>query len=377
MNIFNLIINNLPFIFGIFGLSIITTISGIGGGGIFIPYLMFFNDFTLEESVPLAITIILGDSVIRMLLLYNLPNPDEPKRYLMDLTPSNIIVPFDAIFSWLGVILIKIIPSFFTIILVILLSMISIIKIGNNGLKECKKKPNIIIHPEVDGIEIYLNNHRKDKPNDSRRINLYLIILNILIVGIFGLRDKFKKCSLEYWLLIGGNVFSMILMSFINSKFINYQYKKRKENNFNFIPSDIKWNYKNIIILGSLSSIAGILSTWLGLGGSSLITPILYYFEMSPEIVSISIGVSTLFSSLISLLNYIFSGNYLLEWGIILYIVSSLGSICGVLLLKIIIKKLNKGYISLLVVLMLSISTISLLINILNNSDNFKSNNFC
>lgn len=376
MNIFNLIVNNLPFIFGIFGLSIITTISGVGGGGIFIPY-MIFNDFTLEDSVPLTITIILGDSVIKMLLLYNLPNPDEPKRYLMDLTPSNIIVPFDAIFSWLGVILIKIIPSFFTIILVILLSIISIIKIGKNGLKECKKRPDIIIYPEIDGIEIYLNNHMKDKPEDDRKRNLYLIILNILIVGLFGLRDKFIKCSLEYWLLIGGNVFSMILMSLINSKFINYQYEKRKENNFNFIPSDIKWNYKNIIILGSLSSIAGILSTWLGLGGSSLITPILYYFEMSPDVVSVSIGVSTLFSSLISLLNYIFGGNYLLEWGIILYIVSSLGSICGVLLLKVIMKKLNKGFISLLVVLMLVISSISLLINILNNSDNFKSNNFC
>ena len=100
---FTLELENLGVLGGILILSIITTLSGIGGGGIFIPYLIFTKGFSLMDSVPLAITIILEDCIVRMLLLYKMPNPEKPNRYLMDLTPGNVIVPFDAIFSWVGI----------------------------------------------------------------------------------------------------------------------------------------------------------------------------------------------------------------------------------------------------------------------------------
>ena len=348
---------------GVFFLSIITTVSGIGGGSIFIPYLILTKDFDLLTCIPLAITIILADCLIRMLLLFKMINPNKPERYLMDLTIGNIIVPFDGLFSWVGIYLLLYLPNILTVVMIIFLTILSMIKIGVTMLKECKSNKENKVYPELDGIEMY-HMEMKTQPVEvieDRYFNLFLIIISVLLVGLFGFREKFDNTSLEYWLMIGGNIIVLGIMCLLSGLYLTKQYKKRKENRFVFVSSDIVWNKNNILSLGCLSSIAGILSTWLGLGGSSLITPILYYFEMKPEVISVSIGVSTLFSSLISLLNFISSGNYLYSWGILLFITSLLGSFIGIHLLKCILRYFRKGVISLLVIIVMIISVLSLI----------------
>jgi len=380
MEIFSL--DSIMPLIGIFFLSIVTTVSGIGGGGIFIPYLMFTLNFTLLEAVPLAITIILSDCLIRIMLLYKMPSVEKPSRYLMDLTPANIIVPFDGMFSWAGVFLLKALPSVLTIIVVILLTLISLYKIINTTIKECRKQ-RIEEHTlEIDGIEIYLknnNNNNNLQMIEDRYWNLFLVIITVGLIAIFGLRESFKICSLEFWLMICGNIVSMIILSFVSGYYILSQYNYRKVTNFPFTTSDISWNTCNIVSLGFLSSISGVLSTWLGLGGSSIITPILYYYEMKPEVVGVSIGVSTLFSSLISLLNFMFSGNYLYNWGLTLFLVSFIGSLIGIFLLKVFIKYFNKGIISGLVTVVMTLSVISLILNLIfsDNGITLNINNPC
>lgn len=380
MDIFSL--TNILSLVGIFVLSIITTLSGIGGGGIFIPYLMFTLNFSLLEAVPMAITIILSDCLIRMLLLFKMPSLEKPNRFIMDLTPANIIVPFDGLFSWAGVFLLKSLPNILTIICVIFLTLISLYKIINITIKECKRI-NIEEQPlEIDGIEIYLKKNIQNRPSDMREDrywNLFLIVLSVGLIALFGLRESFEQCSLEYWLMIGGNIMGMIILSFISGYYILQQYNSRKESKFPFTSSDISWNLSNILSLGCLSSISGVLSTWLGLGGSSLITPILYYYEMKPEVIGVSIGVSTLFSSLISLLNFMFSGNYMYDWGLALFLVSLVGSLVGIFLLKYVINYCNKGIISGLVVIVMILSVVSLILNLVfgDTGITFNINNPC
>lgn len=374
-------LSNILFFGGLFLICVFTTISGIGGGGIFIPLLMFVKNFTLLESIPLAITIILADCLVRILFLFKLPNPEEPKRYLMDLTISNIIIPFDAVFSWVGVILLKIFPNLITINLIIILIIISLYKIIKTINQEYKKKNIIEEEPiEIDGIEIYFEyNTKNNELIEDRYKNLFLIILSVILVGIFGLKDYFVKCSLPYWMMIMGNIISLSLLCLLSGFFIIRQYKKRKELNFPFISSDIKWNKRNVMKLGILSSLSGILSTWLGLGGSSLITPILYSYQMKAEVIGVSIGISTLFSSLISLINYIFNGSYMYYWGLSFFITSILGSLLGIYLLKIIIRKQKRGIISVLVVMVLIVSVIGLITNIIfsDKGISFEFNKFC
>ena len=47
-------------------ISIITTIGGVGGGGLLIPIYMLIGGFELIESIPLTILTILGDTLTRI-----------------------------------------------------------------------------------------------------------------------------------------------------------------------------------------------------------------------------------------------------------------------------------------------------------------------
>ena len=79
----------------VFIISIITTIGGVGGGGLLIPTYMLVSGFTLEEAIPLSVATILGDTIVRICNLYNKKHPLNDKRYLIDMMPILLIVPFD------------------------------------------------------------------------------------------------------------------------------------------------------------------------------------------------------------------------------------------------------------------------------------------
>ena len=63
-----------------FIISIITTIGGVGGGGLLIPLFMLLGGFLLIESIPLTIITILGDTLVRIFFLYNKKHPLNEKK---------------------------------------------------------------------------------------------------------------------------------------------------------------------------------------------------------------------------------------------------------------------------------------------------------
>ena len=105
-------------IFLVFIISIITTIGGVGGGGLLIPTFMLIGNFKLEEAIPLSVVTILGDTIIRLINLYNKKHPLNEKRFLINLTPLLLIVPFDGNTSFFGVLLSEFTPKLLTIIFI-------------------------------------------------------------------------------------------------------------------------------------------------------------------------------------------------------------------------------------------------------------------
>ena len=104
----------------VFFISIITTIGGVGGGGLLIPTFLLVDKFSLTESIPLSIITIMGDTLVRLFYLYPKKHPLHNKRSIIDLTPLLLIVPFDANTSFFGVILTEIFPDLIRIGTIIL-----------------------------------------------------------------------------------------------------------------------------------------------------------------------------------------------------------------------------------------------------------------
>ena len=76
-------------------MSIVTTIGGVGGGGLLIPTYILIGKFKVEEAIPLSIITILGDTFVRVCFLINRKHPMNKNRYLIDMTPALLLVPFD------------------------------------------------------------------------------------------------------------------------------------------------------------------------------------------------------------------------------------------------------------------------------------------
>ena len=352
--------------------STLSTIAGIGGGGILLPIYILLLGFEVAKAIPLTIITILGNCLVRFFYLWNKKIIYTNNRYIVDTLPSLIIVPFDGNVSFIGVYLSLIFPKIINLICVIILLSLVLIKTIFKFKKIYKiEKENDTNTICIDGISLPINQHITnfiqtelgEKRKDRYKSLLYLFI-SILTVSLFSItRNYLEMCSFYYWLHILVQLVLIFAFSIYNCSYVLKMYNYRKNNNFSFIESDIKWDKKNILKLSFYSSLTGILSTYLGIGGGMIMSPVLLGFNMDPEIIGGTLSLTTFFSSLISSINYIMIGKMPYQWSIIGFIIGMLSCYIGVSLNKIIIKKYKKQsfiILSLLFIIFLSIILLSI-----------------
>lgn len=380
----------------VFALSIITTIGGVGGGGLLIPTFILIGQFKIEEAIPLSIITILGDTFVRVCFLINRRHPMNKNRYLIDMTPALLLVPFDGNTSFIGLILSEISPIIIVMILIIVTLGItfykSISKAVNSFLRENEYLENNNMEMIViDGIAEYFalptiedalvdDNQVGDKYyNQIFKISLQFF--SILIVAVFSITRKLiDKCSVFFWLQIVLQFISVGFIGFAVIKYVEYDYAKKRESNYVFLEGDIVWNKENIIKFVLIASFTGMLSTYMGIGGGMLITPIMIQVGMIPEVVVATSAISTLFSSLISTINYVIEGKLLWSYGIAFSISSGLGSIIGLKLSDYILNKFKRQSIIIFIVSMILFTSIILLVvNSVTNKEinNMSFKNYC
>ena len=156
-------------------------------------------------------------------------------------------------------------------------------------------------HLVIDGIEIYVE---KDeliepiKPNGEtikqRLKSLALVLASIIIVAIFSF-TKPDICEIEYWYYLIGFLVITIGLLAGNIIYVKKLYYHRRNNDFDFISSDFKYDNKMFTKLILASMFTGAISTYLGIGGGMLINPLLLNLGMAPHIIIASTAVTTFF----------------------------------------------------------------------------------
>lgn len=378
----------------VFIISIITTIGGVGGGGLLIPTYMFVGKFSLEEAIPLSVMTILGDTLVRIFNLYLKKHPMNNKRYLINMMPILLIVPFDGNFSFLGVVLSEIMPNIVTLGVIILTLGLtfykSIVKAVKTFLKENEyldsNNLELII---IDGIGEYFNINKLEEYKFSNGIGdslldkikkTLIIFFTIIVISTFCIsRSFYDKCSLVNISNIMLQFLVVGIISYFIIFYIKKDYENKRLNNYIFLEGDIIWNNTNITKFIIISSLTGILSTYMGIGGGMLITPIMIQVGMIPEVVIATGSITTFFSSLISTLNYLLAGRLNFEYGILLSIMSMLGSLVGLKLSDLILNRLKRQSILIFIVSLILLISGVMLVNsvIMNDLGNFEIKNYC
>jgi uncharacterized membrane protein YfcA len=402
-DIININSNDILLFFLISASVIISSLVGIGGGGLLLPIYLTIGNFGFDYSIPITIITICSSSFIRMILLFNTKHPYSLKRYLIDFSILMIIIPFDGSFAYFGFILNIISPTWFLIIFILLVLLTASIKTFKKAISQKKIEKlnnnnentiiidglsliyNKLISIEIDGININLNEDiykdvtsSKVGENKKKRYKkLIFIIFLTLLISIFSItKNYFKKCSNLFYLF---NVIQFIILfsiGFFICKYNINEYNLKKKKNFIFLKGDINWNKKKVIIFSVFSSFVGFVSTFLGIGGGMLISPFLIQMNILPEVISATNSVSTFFSSFISSIQYINSGKILLNYSIISIIISSISSFIGLKLSFYIINKFKRrSYIIFFLAFIIFISTILLIVISVNKIINGRTRN--
>lgn len=86
----------------VFIFVLLSSMTGIGGGGVLLPIYLLVGDMGVDYAIPLTVLTIVSGSLVRMLLLFNRKNPLTNKRYLIDFGILFSIVPFDGNTAFIG-----------------------------------------------------------------------------------------------------------------------------------------------------------------------------------------------------------------------------------------------------------------------------------
>ena len=203
----------------------------------------------------------------------------------------------------------------------------------------------------------------------EKYFNTGLMFANVGCISIFSFtRQFFNVCDYLFWIHSLGQFFVTGALGYYTVTFIISDYQKKKQNHYIFIKGDIVWNkevVRKFILIGTFT---GFVSTYIGIGGGMMTTPIMIQVGMLPEVVVATSSISTFCSCFISSLNYFSSGDLPIVYGSVFAICSAIGSVGGIYASDYIISVYKKqSPIIFMVALIIFLSMILITINAVNN----------
>lgn len=169
-----------------------------------------------------------------------------------------------------------------------------------------------------------------------------------------------KPCSNTYFGIAIAYYGFMLTMSILASIYLVRKTYVLEQTNYVFDEGDIRWTYKKCFILSSASIFAGIVVGLLGMGGGNLIGPMLLAMGVRPEISTISSSFSIFISSGTAAAMYFITGVIDFKYAGWFFMLSVLGSLVGILVLRRI--AIKKQRVSLLIFCLFFILFASLII---------------
>ena len=222
------------------------------------------------------------------------------------------------------------------------------------------------------GNDIESNNEIVEIGDTQREkyFNTGLMFTNLGLISVFSFtRPFFNVCGYLYWIHAFGQFIVTGALGYYTVTYIISDYQEKRNNHYIFIEGDIVWNIdvvKKFILIGSFT---GFVSTYIGIGGGMLTTPIMIQVGMLPEVVVATSSISTLCSCIISCLNYLASGDLPIVYGTVFAICSAIGSVGGIYASDYIMAVYKKqSPIIFMVALIIFLSILLLTINAVNNS---------
>ena len=84
-------------------MNLITNSGGLAGGGVMVPFMMLFLEIPIKECIPLAKSLGLISSVIRIILRHDQRHPNNQERLAIDYEIVTLSVPLLCLGAFFGI----------------------------------------------------------------------------------------------------------------------------------------------------------------------------------------------------------------------------------------------------------------------------------
>jgi uncharacterized membrane protein YfcA len=150
------------------------------------------------------------------------------------------------------------------------------------------------------------------------------------------------RCSAGYWLGLVAILPVLGAITLLVAWYLIKTHRLREKADYNFIEGDIHWTRRNTIVISCIAVLAGITSSMLGLGGGIVLGPVMLEFGVHPEVVTSTSSFMILFTSLSSVIQFIFGGRIEWAYGLVLGTVGVISSAVGQTVIHHVVHKYQK-----------------------------------
>lgn len=366
---------------GILLVSLLSTVTGTGGGELFLPIFILVLQIDIIYSIPLSAVTVLGGCLGRLLFIRFLRKDGLSKISYV----TGLLMSFSTTSSFIGVMLGQLVPKPISFGLIIILLGVSLVKTLQLGMKKPPRKES---GPESGSgpsstpptTDVELGKTPKIAAGvggntEHIPLSLGLTTTNLIVslLTSFGFK-LFQPCSKNYYLYFTVQLLVLICWNILAGLWIRDRYRVSYRGGYTTPKGDIHWTWKTITTVAILSYFVGITVTYLGIGGV-IFGPILLAQGISPKVMVYTAPIFILVGAIIATCQYAVVDRILYDYAVWAAIISLIGSIIGMTFAD----RINKKRILILLGLLLLITVVMLGIDAVVNDkyDQFEVGSLC
>mmetsp|Transcript_67120 Transcript_67120/g.148711 ORF Transcript_67120/g.148711 Transcript_67120/m.148711 type:complete len:555 (-) Transcript_67120:12-1676(-) len=325
--------------------AVLSAAAGMGGGGVYVPLLLLLGGLSTKEAVPLSQAMIVGGATVNVLMFCGERHPRYPDRPKIDYDVVMMLNPGLAAGVTLGVICNVISPQWLIVCVLLVTLVIALEKSFNKGLKQWRQESKALAESAAAGSSS--STEAKGDPggaklklidvdsfvalacNNQRPLGLITCCwVAFLMMNVM----KAPQCTPAYWMQLLGMLVICGAFTFAGARTIVNEAaapvpreKVGGEEGFSSNGASVvgsaeggglAWTPRTLRIYPLLSTAAGFLGGFLGIGGGIIMGPLLLELGLMPEASQATTAMFVFLSSSLATIQFMVLGKAMPEYAL-------------------------------------------------------------
>jgi len=334
--------------------AMLSAAAGMGGGGVYVPLLLLMLEFSTKEAVPLSQAMIVGGATVNIIMFSGDRHPKFPQRPKIDYDIVMMLNPGLAAGVTIGVMCNVITPQWLIVLVLIVTLVLALQKSLTKGIASFGKETQMLAEQRAQMMALTQSGDGgygssgggyggsgsggPMKPANAGKlgaptggmfskklvdVDSFLLLANdnqtqmgliFSCWAVFLLGNVFKApaCGMMYWLELIGLLMVCVAFTASGAKVITRRMDSKEENTEGLL----EWTPTTLWLYPLLSTIAGFLGGFLGIGGGIIMGPLLLELGMHAEASQATTAMFVFLSSSLASIQFVVLGKAMPQYAL-------------------------------------------------------------